>query len=116
MIILCFLGVIAAIVLSTAYKLKNIRKFGEQARNIIKIYLLVLLWGIVLGFQFLYGSTVYLSNIHQNYTINMEQYSRFYVRMDIIPGFTVQTIFLFICRLFFKGLTNTIPISTMALW
>ena len=39
-----------------------------------------------------------------------------YVRIDIIPGFIVQTIFLFICRLFFKGLTNSISVSKMEGW
>jgi hypothetical protein len=60
--------------------------------------------------------SVYFSVIGNRYDVDMDSYSRFYVRLDIIPGFIVQTIFLFICRLFFKGLINTIPISTMAPW
>lgn len=43
-------------------------------------------------------------------------YSQNYVRFDILPGFIVQTIFLTICRYYYKGLVDAIEISHLSRW
>ena len=43
----------------------------------------------------------------------MEDYSRLYARLDTIPAFLIQTIFLLIGKIFLLGLTNSVPISLL---
>lgn len=39
-----------------------------------------------------------------------------YVRLDILPGFFVQTVFLQVCRFYYRGLTNSIELSRLFRW
>jgi hypothetical protein len=49
-------------------------------------------------------------------TQSVQSYSQMYVRLDILPGFIVQTIFLIICKFYYEGLVDAIEICHMARW
>lgn len=39
-----------------------------------------------------------------------------FVRVNVLPGFLVQTIFLQVCRFYYRGLTNSLELSKLSRW
>lgn len=76
-------------------RIREIKKYRQHA-SIARIYVLITFWALVLTSQFLYAISVYYFKIRGEdpSTIDMNAYSRAYTRIDIIPGFVVQTLFL----------------------
>ena len=62
------------------------------------------------------GSSIYLTVVQEDYSVDMGGYSRMYARIDVVPAFIIPTIFLSICKIFFRGLLSSIPIKLMAKW
>lgn len=117
-IILIILTVIeTSIGITTAVRLRRISRLGQHAKKVIVIYLLILAWTTIIISQQLYSIFVYFSSIQQGVDAKeIAKYSQNYVRFDILPGFIVQTIFLTICRYYYKGLVDAIEISHLSRW
>jgi predicted metallopeptidase len=115
-IVLTYLAMTFGILTLTIYRLWRVKKHGEHAKRIGRIYFLIMAWALTFGFQELLDTSIYLTVIQGNCSYDMDSYSRIYVRIDAVPAFLIQTIFLSICKIFFKGLTGSIPISLMAKW
>jgi uncharacterized membrane protein len=79
----------------TMLRIREIKKYRQHV-SIARIYVLITFWALVLASQFLYATSVYYFKIRgeDSSTIDMNAYSRAYTRIDIIPGFVVQTLFL----------------------
>lgn len=76
-IISCYLLVSVSIIVVTCFRLKSARRYGDKASNIVKIYLLALLWAVTLSFQWLYGVFVYFLYIEgEESTIDMLSFSQ----------------------------------------
>lgn len=117
-IILMILTIIEiSIGITTAVRLRKISRLGQHAKKVIVIYLLILVWTTVIVSQHSYSIFVYFSSIQEGVDADqISKYSQNYVRFDILPGFTIQTIFLTICRYYYKGLVDAIEISHLSRW
>lgn len=117
-IILIILTIIeTSIGITTAVRLRRISRLGQHGKKVIVIYLLILAWTTIIVSQQLYSIFVYFSSIQEGVdAYQMDKFSQNYVRFDILPGFIVQTIFLTICRYYYKGLVDAIEISHLSRW
>jgi hypothetical protein len=91
---MALLFVVLTVLVVTLLRLKRIKRYGEHGRSVARIYVLIAFWALVLTSQFLYGVSVYFFVIEDDPSTDMSGYSRTYLRIDILPGFIVQTIFL----------------------
>ena len=81
---------IAILMTITICRLKKASKFGVHGKRIAKLYLLIILWGITFGGRLLYGTIIYWKDIHHhNHDINMNNYSRNYVRFLTLSPFII---------------------------
>lgn len=90
-----FLAVVICIFTVTLLRIREIKKYKQHA-SIARIYILITFWALVFASQLCYGISVYFFVImDKDYSsIDMSAYSRSYTRIDILPGFVVQTLFL----------------------
>lgn len=90
-----FIVIVLFIFIISLLRMRSIKKYKQHMR-IARIYVLIAFWAVVFVSQLLYGVSVYFFVIlgAEPTTTEMEVYSRSYTRIDIIPGFIVQTLFL----------------------
>jgi hypothetical protein len=91
----------------TVLRLKRILRLGEHGKKIILIYILIICWATIICSQHIYSIFVYFRYLKDE-PREVKYYSTNYVRFDILPGFIVQSIFLTICRFYYKGLMAAI--------
>ena len=115
-ILLIYLATTALLIIVTVLRLRVIKSYGERGQRILRIHILIIFWGVTFCFQLLLQVSTYLTTINGDYNIEMNNYSKNFSRIDVLPAFLIQTIFLSICKIFFKGLYSSIPISLMARW
>ena len=89
---------------------------GKYSTRITLIHLLVLCWGMLMCGLHSYSVSIFFLHIYQQPEVSVDSFSRNFVRLDFLPGFIVQTIYITICRFYYLGLMNAIEISHLARW
>ena len=89
---------------------------GHYGSKIIVIYILILAWTVIIGAHDIYGIVIFFTYLMGHPNESIDPYSRNYVRFNVLPGFLVQTIFLTICRYYYKGFTGAINIRHLSKW
>lgn len=105
----------AVIGILTALRLRKsiIEKYSMR---ITLIHLLVLAWSMLMCGLHSYSVSIFFLHIYQQGNVSVDSFSRNFVRLDFLPGFIVQTIYITICRFYYLGLMNAIEISHLAKW
>jgi len=115
---LVFLSIVLTIFMLSVLRIREIKRHKVHGR-IVKIYVLITVWALLFLSQLLYGAIVYFCFImgQQDLSlVDIDSFSRSFTRIDIVPAFVIQTLFLEICKLYYRGLTNTIEVSRLANW
>ena len=115
-ILLCNLAVSMGVLVVALFRLNKANRFGDGGRRIARIYTLIILWSVTFCFQMVLGTSVYLTKIIEDSSLDMSNYSRTYARLDTVPAIIITTIFLSICKLFFKGLMGSVEVKQMQKW
>jgi hypothetical protein len=89
----------------------KIKRYGQPGSGAAVIYGLIIIWALILIAESIYSITIFFSYLYPYSDQSVDAYSRNYVRFDIIPGFIVQTIFLQICRFYYRGLVGLVDVN-----
>ena len=76
----------------------------------------MLVWSMLMCGLHSYCVSVFFLHINQQGSVSVDSFSRNFVRLDFLPDFILQTIYITICRFYYLGLVNAIEISHLRRW